>query len=83
MRGLGVVFSTSLEECDFEQHLYVFAIFLRFEANDFRPWKRTFSRVFFKVLLGGTLERFGDDLGCKMDAKWRPKSMTNMLNVQY
>ena len=71
MIRLGVVVSTSLricEECDFEQHSIVFAIFSRFEASDFRPWKRTFSRVFSKVLLGGTLERFGTI----WVAKWKP-----------
>jgi hypothetical protein len=40
MRGLGVVFLTSLricEKCDFERQYIVFAIFSRSKVIDFRP----------------------------------------------
>ena len=77
MRGVRVVFSTSLRTCeksDFEWPSIVFAIFFNFESIDFRLKGVTFKVVFPKVLLRGTFCRCRVEFWSRLDAKWEPKS---------
>ena len=77
MRGVRVVFSTSLrtcEKCDFKRPSIVFAIFFNFESIDFRLKGVTFKVVFPKVLLRGTFCRCRVEFWSRLDAKWEPKS---------
>ena len=77
MRGVRVVFSTSLrtcEKCAFEWPSIVFTIFFNFESIDFRLKGVTFKVVFPKVLLRGTFCRCRVEFWSRLDAKWEPKS---------
>ena len=76
MRGLGVIFSTSLrvcEKCDFEQPSYGFAIFFDFKRVDFRLKNGYVSDVFSKMLLRRTFFDFGSKLG----PTWAPNGSPN------
>ena len=79
MRGLRVIFSTSLRRCekyDFEQPSNVFPMFFDFEGLDFGGDKVYFSvffrtrfvQVFFSIL-GGILVQMGAQMGAKIDGK--------------
>ena len=66
MRGLRVIFSTSLRRCekyDFEQPSNVFPMFFDFEGLDFGAERVDFSGVFSKALWRGTFFNFGSNSG--------------------
>ena len=66
MRGLRVIFSTSLRRCekyDFEQPSNMFAMFFDFEGLDFGAERVDFSVVFSKALWRGTFFNFGSNSG--------------------
>ena len=66
MRGLRVIFSTSLRRCekyDFEQPSNVFAMFFDFEGLDFGAERLYISAVFSKALCRGTFFNFGSNSG--------------------
>ena len=66
MRGLRVIFSTSLRRCekyDFEQLSNVFAMFFDFEGFDFGAERVDFSVVFSKALWRDTFFNFGSNSG--------------------
>ena len=80
MRGLRVIFSTSLRRCekyDFEQPSNVFPMFFDFEGLDFGAERVDFSVVFSKALwrgiffsiLGRILVQMGAQMGAKIDEK--------------
>ena len=79
MRGLRVIFSTSLRRCekyDFEQPSNVFPMFFDFEGLDFGAERVDFSVVFSKALCRGTfsilgriLVQMGAQMGAKIDEK--------------
>ena len=61
MRGLRVIFSTSLRRCekyDFEQPSNVFPMFFDFEGLDFGAERVDFSVVLSKALCRGTFFNF-------------------------
>ena len=79
MRGLRVVFSTSLricEKCDFKRPSMVFAIFFHFGSIDF-PYKNVYFSIFFQrcfedisfINLGRILVQIGDQIGGQMGSK--------------
>ena len=66
MRGLRVIFSTSLRRCekyDFEQPFNVFPMFFDFEGLDFGAESVYFSAVFSNALCRGTFFNFGSNSG--------------------
>ena len=66
MRGLRVIFSTSLRRCekyDFEQQSNVFAIFFDFESLDFAAGRVYFSAFFSNALCRGIFFKFGSNSG--------------------
>ena len=75
MRGLRVIFSTSLRRCekyDFEQPSNVFPMFFDFEGLDFGAERVDFSVVFSKALCRGTffiLDRILVQMGAQMGSK--------------
>ena len=81
MRGLGVIFSSSLrvcEKCDFEQPSYGFAIFFNFKRVDFRPQNAYFSVVFSKMLW----RRSFFDFRSKFGPNWGPNGSPNRWKIQ-
>ena len=79
MRGLRVIFSTSLRRCekyDFEQPSNVFPMFFDFEGLDFGAERvdfsvvirRRFGEVLFSIL-GRILVQMGAQMGAKIDEK--------------
>ena len=66
MRGLRVIFSTSLRRCekyDLNNSVTFFAMFFDFEGLDFGAERVDFSVVFSKALWRGTFFNFGSNSG--------------------
>ena len=85
MRGLRVIFSTSLRRCekyDFEQPSNVFAMFFDFEGLDFGAERVDFSVVFSKALWRGTFFNFGSNSGPNGRPNGSQNRRKNQLNFK-
>ena len=83
MRGLRVIFSTSLRRCekyDFEQPSNVFPMFFDFEGLDFGAERVDFSAVFSKALWRGTFFNFGSNSGPNGTQNRRKNQLNFKLN---
>ena len=85
MRGLRVIFSTSLRRCekyDFEQPSNVFPMFFDFEGLDFGAERVDFSVVFSKALWRGTFFNFGSNSGPNGSPNGSQNRRKNQLNFK-